>query len=201
MSVLSRHLAKWGITHFKILVKALEYGWSSRKMGILYDGNQSESDANKLVAYADSSFSTPRSQGCRIVIMNGALISYTSKRHTTTDDSTTAAELTEAYLAACDVEGFRNLNEEIGIGADGPTVLFQDNQAAIQIAMNRGSLSRKTRATEIRTLTIRNKVEDLKVVPIYLETTKMLADLGTKALDPKQFVFLRDEVCGYGGNA
>jgi hypothetical protein len=79
--------------------------------------------------------------------------------------------------------------------------LFQDNQAAIQIAMNRGSLSRKTRATEIRTLTIRNKVEDLKVVPIYLETTKMLADLGTKALDPKQFVILRDEVCGYGGNA
>jgi hypothetical protein len=133
--------------------------------------------------------------------MNGALISYTSKRHTTTDDSTTAAELTEAYLAACDVEGFRNLNEEIGIGADGPTVLFQDNQAAIQITMNRGSLSRKTRATEIRTLTIRNKVEDLKVVPIYLETTKMLADLGTKALDPKQFVILRDKVCGYGRNA
>jgi hypothetical protein len=201
MSVLSRHRAKWGIAHFKVLIKALEYGWSSRKMGILYNGNQSESEMNKLVAYADASFTTPRSQGCRIVTMNGALISYTSKRHTTTDDSTTAAELTEAYLAACDVEGFRNLNEEIGIGADGPTVLFQDNQAAIQIAMNRGSLSKKTRATEIRTLTIRNKVEDLKVVPIYLETTKMLADLGTKALDPKQFVILRDEVCGYGGNA
>ena len=109
----------------------------------------------------------------------------------------TSIELTEAYLASCDVEGFRNLNEEIGLKNEEPTVLYQDNQAAIQIAMNRGSLSKKTRATEIRVFSIRNKIENMKVVPIYLETTKMLADLGTKALDPKQFVKLRNEVCGY----
>ena len=131
------------------------------------------------------------------MLMNGAAISFTSKRHTTTDDSTTCAELTEAYLASCDVEGFRNLNAEIGLRDDAPTVLYQDNQAAIQIAMNRGSLSKKTRATEIRTLTIRNKIEDFKVVPINCETTKMLADLGTKALEPKQFIYLRDQVNGY----
>jgi hypothetical protein len=166
---------------------------------LIYNGNGEDKTMNELVAYADSSFTTSRSQGCCIVMMNGAAISYTSKRHTTTDDSTAAAELTEKYLCACDVEGFRNLNEEMEINADGPTVLYQGNQAAMKIAMNRGSLSRKTRATDIRTLSIRNKVEDLKVVPIYLETTKMLADLGTKALDPKQFEILRNEVCGYGG--
>ncbi len=66
--------------------------------------------------------------------------------------------------------------------------------------MNRGSLSQRTKATDIRTLTVRNKVEDLMVVPIYLETTKMLADLGTNALVPKQFVKLRKEVCGYVGS-
>jgi hypothetical protein len=33
MSVLSRHRTKWGLTHFKILLKALEYGWSTRAMG------------------------------------------------------------------------------------------------------------------------------------------------------------------------
>jgi hypothetical protein len=154
-------------------------------------------NANVLTAYADSSFSTPRSQGCRIVLMNAVAISFTLKRHTTTDDSTTAAELTEAYRASCDVEGFRNLNAEIGLMDEASTILYQDNQAAIQIAMNRGSLSRKTRAKEIRTLTFRNKIEDFKIVPIYIETTKVLADIDTKALDPKQFVSLRDQVCGY----
>jgi hypothetical protein len=63
--------------------------------------------------------------------------------------------------------------------------------------MNRGSLAKKTRATEIRVFSIRNKVEDMKVVPIYLETHKMIADLGTKALDPKLFCALRDVMCGY----
>jgi hypothetical protein len=31
MSVLSRHRTKWGLNHFKILIKALEYGYATRK--------------------------------------------------------------------------------------------------------------------------------------------------------------------------
>jgi hypothetical protein len=121
--------------------------------------------------------------------MNGAAISLTSKRHTTTDDSTAAAELTECYLCACDIEGYRNLMAELGIE--------QDNQAAIQIAMNRGALAKKSRAMDLKVLTLRNKVEDMKCVPIYLKTAEMIADIGTKALDPKLFCYLRDKLCGY----
>ena len=197
MSVLSRHRTKWGRIHFDILLKALEYGFSTRHLGILYSGWIEEKERNVLIGYADSGFSLPRSQGCRLVLMNGAAISYTSKRHTITDDSTTSAEITEQYLCACDIEGFRNLMAEIGLKQDGPTLIYQDNRAAIQIAMNRGSLSKKTRAMEIKTLTVRNKIEDMKVVPIYIETTKMVADIGTKALDPRQFEALRDVLCGY----
>jgi hypothetical protein len=130
-------------------------------------------------------------------MLNNAAISFTSKRHTTTDDSTAAAELTEQYLCACDVEGYRNLMQELGLRQDAPTVIWQDNQAAIQIAMNRGLLAKKTRAMDLRVMTIRNKSEDMKVVPIYLKTGLMLADLGTKALDPALFIFLRDQLCGY----
>ena len=38
MSVLSRHRTRWGINHFKILIKALEYGFTTRKMGLKYYG-------------------------------------------------------------------------------------------------------------------------------------------------------------------
>jgi hypothetical protein len=96
ISILSRHRTKWGINHFRVLIKALEYGWATRKLGILYHGYGSVKERNLLVAYADASFNVPRSQGCRIVMMNQAAVSYTSKRHTTTDDSTTASELTGA---------------------------------------------------------------------------------------------------------
>ena len=88
--------------------------------------------------------------------------------------------------------------KEIGLEQLLPTTIYQDNQAAIQIANNRGALAKKTRAMDMRTLAVRNKVEDLKVVPIYCETTKMLADIGTKALDPNRFEILRDLLTGYG---
>ena len=198
MSVLSRHRTKWGKRHFVILLKSLEYGYHTRKKGIIYLGNLSRQDLNKLVAYADSSLSLPRSQGCRLIIMNGGVISFTSKRHTTTDDSTVAAELTEQYLCACDVEGLRNLMKEIGLEQMEATKIHQDNQAAIQIANNRGQLAKKTRAMDMRTLTVRNKIEDMKVVPVYCETIKMLADIGTKALEPARFEILRDLMTGYG---
>jgi len=197
MSVLSRHRTKWGKKHFMVLLKSLEYGYHSRKKGIIYSGNLGKENLNILTAYADSSLSIPRSQGCRMVIMNGAVISFTSKRHTTTDDSTAAAELTEQHLCACDIEGLRNLMQEIGLGQREPTIIYQDNQAAIQIANNRGALAKKTRAMDMRTLAVRNKVEDMKVIPIYCETLMMLADIGTKALDPTWFEILRDAMTGY----
>jgi hypothetical protein len=198
MSVLSRHRTRWGKRHFFILLKSLEYGFDTREKGIIYLGCLEDKILNVLVAYADSSLSIPRSQGCRMVIMNGACISFTSKRHSTTDDSTAAAELTEQHLCACDVEGLRNLMEEIGLKQLEPTIIYQDNQAAIQIANNRGALAKKTRAMDMRTLTVRNKIEDMKVIPIYCETLKMLADIGTKALDPMRFEILRDAITGYG---
>ena len=198
MFVLSRHRTKWGENHFKILVKALEYGYSTRKMGLKYSANLPTKEANVFTVYADSGFTVPRSQGCRTVLMNNATISFTSKRHTTTDDSTTAAELTECHLCACDIVGFRELNAELGLKQEEPTVIYQDNQSAIRIAMNRGSLAKKTRATEIQVFSIRNKIEDMKVVPVYCETIKMLADIGTKALEPARFEILRDLMTGYG---
>jgi hypothetical protein len=198
MSVLSRWRTKWGLNHFRILIKALEYGYSTRKTGLRYDGNSGgKVEVNTMEGFADSSLGVPRSQGCRAIQMNKAAITMTSKRHTTTDDSTMAAELTEAHLLACEIEGFRVLMDEVGLKQKGPTKLYQDNKAAIQVAMNRGSLSRKTRGTDLKVLTLRNKVEDLKVVPIYLNTLDMLADIGTKALDPKLFCRLRDMLCGY----
>ena len=197
LSILSRHRTKWGIEHFKALIKALEYGYSTRHLGLRYNGNLTEKELNVLIGFADSSLTIPRSQGCRLVVMNGAAISFTSKKHTTTDDSTTSAELTELHLCACDVLGFRELLKEIGLEQTEPTIIFQDNQAAIQISMNRGSLSKKTRAMEVRVFSVRNKIEDMKVVPIYLKTELMLADLGTKALNPALFIFLRDQLCGY----
>ncbi len=85
----------------------------------------------------------------------------------------------------------------MGLQQEQATPIYQDNEAAIQIALNRGALSKQSRHIDRRVLASRNKVEDGEVVPKYCVTARMLADIGTKALPDAQFVFLRDHINGY----
>jgi hypothetical protein len=93
--------------------------------------------------------------------------------------------------------GFRNIMAEMGLMQEQATTIYQDNEAAIQIALNRGALSKQSRHIDRRILTSRNKIEDGEVVPKYCLTAKMLADIGTKALPDAQFAYLRDMINGY----
>jgi hypothetical protein len=85
----------------------------------------------------------------------------------------------------------------MGLEQDKATVIYQDNDAAIQIALNRGALSKQSRHIDRRILSSRNKIEDGAVIPKYCVTAKMLADIGTKALSDAQFAYLRDLINGY----
>ena len=78
-----------------------------------------------------------------------------------------------------------------------PTIIYQDNEAAVQIAKHRGSLSSRSKHLDLKVLSSRNKVEDGKVVPVIKGTAEMYADIGTKALPDNQFEYLRDKLNGY----
>jgi hypothetical protein len=91
----------------------------------------------------------------------------------------------------------RNLLSELGNRQIKPTVLYQDNTAAIQISNNRGSLGKNSRAMDLEVLSIRNRIEDHQIVTQYCATTNMIADIGTKALPEATFVRLRDMMNGY----
>ena len=120
-----------------------------------------------------------------------------AKKHTLTASATTHDELIEFSIGANRAVGFRNVMSEMGLEQKKATVIYQDNKAAIQIALNRGSLSKQSRHMERRVLTARNKVEDHQVKPVYVRTDEMVADLGTKALPDRQFAYLRDKMNGY----
>ena len=48
----------------------------------------------------------------------------------------------------------------------------------------------------MRTLSVRNKIEDGKLIPEYISTDQMIADIGTKSLDVAKFVLFRDILTG-----
>jgi hypothetical protein len=130
-------------------------------------------------------------------MLNGGVISLSAKKHTLTASSTCHDELIEFSIAVSRMTGFRNMMSEMGLEQEEATTIYQDNEAAIQIAFNRGALSKQSRHIDRRILSARNKVEDCEVMPKYCVTAKMLADIGTKALPDSQFAYLRDFINGY----
>ncbi len=180
-----------------MLRKVFEYGFTTRHLGIIYSKGLDKHGDNTTYCYADSGHSLPRSYGCTVAMMNDAVTSLSAKRHTLTASSTCHDEIIEFSIAVSRMVGFRNIMSEMGLEQTEATTIYQDNEAAIQIALNRGALSKQSRHIDRRVLSARNKVEDDEVRPEYCVTARMLADIGTKALPDVQFSYLRDLINGY----
>ena len=77
------------------------------------------------------------------------------------------------------------------------TVIYEDNQAAIRVAYNNGSMNSKVRHLDLRVFKIRELIERKEVVLEYCKSQRMIADIGTKALPSPQFHELRRRLTGY----
>jgi len=86
---------------------------------------------------------------------------------------------------------------EMGFDLSEPTVLYQDNRPAIDIANNNRQMSESTKHMDVRVFKVRERIEDQEVYLEYVSTCEMIADLGTKALGARQFTYLRDLMNGY----
>ena len=197
VSVLGSKRAGWSTKHFDIAVKLFEYALTTKDIGLIYSKDLDPHGENIIYAYGDASLRIPRPQGCRIIMMNGAAISFVSKMQTLTAPSSTWAESVTLFDTSTDVIGIRNLLSELGHLQQAPTKIYQDNKSTIQIANNRGSLGKNSRAMDLKTLTIRNRIEDHMVETAWIETKEMVADMGSKALPETPFTRFRDTMNGY----
>jgi hypothetical protein len=197
VSICGRHRGRWGVEQFNIVKKMFEYGYTTRHTGLIYSKGLDSHGINVLSCHADSGHSLPRSHGGTTCMLNGAAITHSAKKHSLTASGTYHDEIIEFSIAANKVVGLRNMMEEMHLSQDKPTVIYQDNEAAIQIVKNRGSMSGQSRHIERRVLTSRNKIEDGQIIPVYIDTTRMIADIGTKAFGDIQFAYFRDLLTGY----
>jgi hypothetical protein len=197
ISVLGSRRGAWSKAHFAIVLKVFEYGVHTSAIGLMYSSGLDPHGKNTLYGYADASLKVPRPYGCRICMMNGAAILFKAKKQTLTAPSSCWAELTELFNLSTDMRGLRNLVGELGMYQDEPSLCYQDNESAIKIANNRGSLGPTSRAMDLRTLSTRNRIEDHEIKTKYRRTDKMIADMGTKALPENPFVLFRDVMNGY----
>ena len=95
-----------------------------------------------------------------------------------------------ASEAAKEAIYLRGFMKELGYGDDAATRLFVDNSGAIDLAYNPEHHER-TKHIQRRHFFIRDCVEQHELVVPFVPSAENIADLFTKCVSPKQFLYLR----------
>ena len=114
-------------------------------------------------------------------LINGGAVSWSSKRQEIISLSTTESEYIAATHAAKEALWLRSLITQLFKLDLAPTVLFCDNQSAIELTKDHQYHAR-TKHIDIRYHFIRWIVEQGSLKITYCPTDKMIADALTKAL-------------------
>ena len=191
--------SKHGLAHNKHAKQLFRYLQGTKHLGLVYSGGLS--NANILEGFVDASWAdcpdTRRSTTGFCFMLNGAAISWFSKKQTTVAQSTTESEYISTAPAACEAVSLRAIANELCIEQLDATVLHEDNFGCVQLTKDE-VLHKKTKHVAVKYHKIRELVRN-KVVRIQqVATDEQVADILTKLLSsPKKLEYLRSRILGY----
>jgi hypothetical protein len=138
------------------------------------------SGSTTLVGYSDADYAgdttTRRSTSGFVFTLAGAAISWASKRQPTVALSTTEAEFIAATLAITEAMYLRSILIDLGLPMEDPMILYMDNQSAMIITCDQFS-QKRIKHIDIKYKFARERVKEGVIIPKYLETKKMVADV------------------------
>ncbi|SGY11597.1 BQ5605_C095g13085 [Microbotryum silenes-dioicae] len=145
--------------------------------------------------YSDASWgddmSTGKSIGAFVSILAGAAISWQSKQQSMVATSTTEAEILAASAAAKEAMWLRRLATDLELEQPKATLIWEDNQAVIAIALNPAHHGR-TKHYNVHHFYIRERVTAGDIRIKYCKTGAMTADILTKPLARNLFELHRE---------
>lgn len=182
---LARFMSNPSEHHLVAAKRVLRYLAGTQTLGLTYAYSGSDQALNVLTGFSDADFAenveNRKSTTGLCFMLNGAAISWASKRQSTVASSTAEAEYTALFSAAKETMYLRQLLAQIGIECSATTI-HEDNQPAIHIASNPVTSS-NSKHFDVRLHYTREKVEDGIIKIAYCDTNLMVADMMTKSLD------------------
>ena len=125
-STLARYVSNPGPTHHKAMLRVLAYLHHTRDKVL-----QISPDSTKhLEIYSDASWCTKNSVSGGIVLYMGAMVGWWSRRQKSIALSSAESEYYAASVAGREGIYYRDLVEDLGLGARKPTPLYLDSKAA-----------------------------------------------------------------------
>ena len=143
------------------------------------------------MGYSDASYANNANQTSvsgYVFLMNGAAISWGSKKQNNVALSSTESEYIALAEAAREAIWLRNLLHGLEYTQPQPTKLYGDNSGSLAIA-NNPQYHKRTKHFDTRNHYIRQRVEKGQIELEFCPTANMTADILTKALPkPKHHI-------------
>jgi hypothetical protein len=194
---LSKHLSNPGTPHWNAAKRVLRYLKGTSSLGLTYTRNLP--DSNRLTAYADADWATcpetRRSVSGYVTILNGAAVSWKSKKQGAVATSTSEAEFVSASRAADEIVWERRILAALNIPQTSPTPLHEDNRAC-RILSENPVHSERSKHIDFRVHALRDRVRAGDVILIDCASRDMVADSFTKNLPADAFLRHRNSQLG-----
>ena len=150
-----------------------------------------QSSRNILYGFVDADWAgdhdTFKSTSGYIFLLNGSAISWKSKRQPTIALSTAEAEYMAASRASQEVVYLRRLLNNLGFPQMNPTIVYEDNEAAIRWSESPAG-SERARHIDLRKHFVHEKVKELELALVKIDGTDQVADSLTKSQE-KEILF------------
>jgi hypothetical protein len=115
-------------------------------------------------------------------MLNGAAISWSSRKIKVVAISSFESEWYSASIAGCEVVVLRRMLEEIGRPQVEPTVLFEDNSACILSSQKNQPMQPRSKHIDVRIFKLKEFVEDKVLMLQKVSSIDNVADCLTKPL-------------------
>ena len=220
--ILCRFAHSTTAAHYAAAMHVLKYLKGTKHLGIRYGGANARSKlvgydhkvfdkagmqliedktGFRIQGYCDADYGadkeTRRSMSAFLYELAGGPIVWKSTLQKTVATSTAEAELVALTSAAKEAIHLRLMLSELGFPQEGPTVIWEDNQACIAMTVNPVH-PQKSKHMDIAYFFTRERVASGEIVAMYIATEHQLADILTKPLVGHRFKRLRNILLGYG---
>ncbi|KAK8931024.1 hypothetical protein KSP39_PZI016079 [Platanthera zijinensis] len=189
VSKVSQFMATPTISQWDSVLRIVRYIKKDPGLGISYKNH----GHSNIEAYCDSDWAgclaTRKSTTGFTIFMGGNLVSWKSKKQTTVARSSAEAEYRAMSHTVAEIMWIRQTLCEIRYPVHDPSLLWCDNQAAIQIATN-PVFHERTKHIEVDCHFVREKYEEGLISLSHVKTGDQVADILTKGVTGVRMNFI-----------